>query len=318
MSTTANTERVPVNDPRLDLTRHVSGDNREELGKITLPVITIAPGALELRALLVEHRAFGATVLDGIVMIAQQIGKQTGIQLLGPGDLLVPGDDPLPDWLSDVELRAPASILVAVLGNELLAAAYRWPRIMQGMYARMGDQFERLTAQLVICQLPRVDERILAMMWLLAESWGQVTSAGVRLPLGLTHETLGALVGARRPTVTLALRKLVRDGSILHQDTGWLLLEQPPEPAETSPKILPPEALTESISRWIPPLMPPDPSINYAELMDTVRRLREQHTHDREQVRDQLQRVRAARLRMNASREQIMRDAVSRRLPPSS
>ena len=34
------------------------------------------------------------------------------------------------------------------------------------------------------------------MMWLLAESWGQVTSAGTTLPLTLTHDTLGGLVGA--------------------------------------------------------------------------------------------------------------------------
>ena len=52
-------------------------------------------------------------------------------------------------------------------------------------------------------------------MWLLAESWGRVTQAGIRLPLGLTHDVLGALVGARRPTVTLALRELTERGAIL-------------------------------------------------------------------------------------------------------
>jgi CRP/FNR family transcriptional regulator, cyclic AMP receptor protein len=318
MSTTAKTERVPVHDPRLDLTRHLSEDERAELGNISLPALTIPPGSVDLSSLLLQYKAFGATVLEGIVISAHQIGEQTGIQVLGPGDLLAPGGDPLPDWLAEVEFRAPASLSVALLGNELLAAAYRWPRIIQGLYARMGDQLERLTAQLVICQLPRVDERVLAMMWLLAESWGQVTSAGVRLPLGLTHETLGALVGARRPTVTLALRKLARQGSILHQDTGWLLLEPPPQPAQASPKILPPEPLDASISRWIPPSPPPDPSIAYAELRDTVRRLREQHVQDREQTREQLQRVRIARVRMTAAREQILRDVVSRRPPPSS
>ena len=118
--------------------------------------------------------------------------------------------------------------------------------------------------------------------------------------------------------MTLALRKLARQGSILHQDTGWLLLEQPPEPAQASPRILPPEPLDPSISRWTPPSPPPDPRIAYAELIDTLRRLREQHTQDREQSREQLQRVRIARVRMNATREQILREVVSRRAPPSS
>lgn len=241
MNTTANQERVPILSAALELTRHLTRDECAELGNVCLPVAVIAPGPVELNSLLAEHKAFGATVLEGLLMSAQQIGEQTGIQLLGSGDLLVQTSEPFPGWLSDVELRAPAPVRVALFGNELLAAVYRWPRIVHALYACVGDQLQRLGAQLVICQLPRVDERVLAMMWLLAESWGQVTAAGVRLPLALTHETIGALVGARRPTVTLAVRKLTRQGSILHQDIGWLLLDQPPEPTQTTPKILPPE-----------------------------------------------------------------------------
>ncbi len=321
MSTAANPERIPILDARLELSRHLTADEREELANLSLPVIIIEPGRVDMSALLTERRAFGATVLDGIVMSGQRIGEQTGIQLLGPGDLLVPISDLSPGWLSDVEIRVPVSVRLGLLGNELLAATFRWPRIVQGLYACLGDQLQRLTAQLVICQLPRVDERVLAMLWLLAESWGQVTSAGVRLPLALTHETLGALVGARRPTITLALRKLTQQGSILHQDTGWLLLEFPPEPTGVvGPSILPPEPQGLSISRWAAPDPDPDPdpSVTYAGLRDTVRRLREQHARDREQTREQLKRVRSARMRMNASRERISRELVSRREPPSS
>jgi CRP/FNR family cyclic AMP-dependent transcriptional regulator len=319
MSVTANQARVPLLSPQLELTRHLTPEEREELGSVSLPLLTIEPGSLELSPLLDGHQAFGATVLEGIVMCAQRIGEHTGIQLLGPGDLLVPASEMWPGWLSDLELRAPAPLRLALFGNELLAVVYRWPRIIQGMYSCISDQLQRLSAQLVICQLPRVDERVLAMLWLLAESWGQVTSAGVRLPMTLTHETLGALVGARRPTVTLALRKLSRQGSILHQDTGWLLLDPPPEPAEQGPKIIPPEPTSQSISRWAPAVpRDPDPREAYAELRATVRRLREQHAYDKEHTLDQLRRVKTARVRMTALREQISRDALSRREPPSS
>ena len=118
----------------------------------------------------------------------------------------------------------------------------------------------RLTGQLVICQLPRVDQRVLAIMWLLAESWGQVTPGGVRLPLALTHETLGAMVGARRPTVTLALRKLSQQGAIIHQESGWLLLEPPPEPVPGAPQGAPAGDAGVSMSRWAPGPEQPDPS----------------------------------------------------------
>lgn len=44
----------------------------------------------------------------------------------------------------------------------------------------------------------------------------------------LTHDALGALVGARRPTITLAVRELTDRGAIVRQDQGWLLVEPPP------------------------------------------------------------------------------------------
>jgi hypothetical protein len=313
------TERVSLRDVRLELTQHLSEDELAELAGIGLPTITIEPGQLELGALLAQHSAFGAAVLDGIAMNALQIGEQTGIQLLGPGDLLVAGSEFGASWLTQFELRTTAPLRVAMLGNELLAAAYRWPRVVRGLYICIGEQMQRLTAQLVICQLPRVDERVLAMMWLLAESWGHVTPGGVRLGLALTHETLGALVGARRPTITLALRKLSEDGALVHQDAGWLLLKHPPPPGQPAPTILPPGTGAVSLGHWASDAAPaPDPGAAYAELRDTVTRLRQEHRSNREQTHEQLKRVRAARVRMIAVRERIAQDAIRRRPPPSS
>ncbi len=175
-----------------------------------------------------------------------------------------------------------------MLGDGFLGVARRAPRLISALYECVADQMQRVTGQLVICQLPRVDERVLAIMWLLAESWGQVTPGGVRLPLALTHETLGAMVGARRPTVTLALRKLTQEGSILHQDSGWLLLEPPPEAGPT-PKVLGPElagisggavgAAARAAAGSERLLRGPD---------GNVRRLREQHQQDRQETRDRL------------------------------
>jgi len=102
-----------------------------------------------------------------------RIGEQTGIQSLAPGDLLFPGTEPAPTWIAGLEARTAAPARLALFGNDLLAAAYRWPRILQSLYMYIGEQCNRLTAQLVICQLPRVDDRVHAMLWLLAESLGQ-------------------------------------------------------------------------------------------------------------------------------------------------
>jgi hypothetical protein len=312
-------ERIPLLDPRLELTRDLAADERAELGNVSLPVAALNPGRLELTAFLARHNAFGAAVIDGIVMQGLEVGEHTGIQLLGPGDVLLKPTELWPAWLIGSEVRTSVPVRLALFGNDLLAAVYRWPRVIESLYGCVGEQLQRLTAQLVICQLPRVDERVLAMLWLLAESWGHVTTAGIRLPLTLTHETIGALVGARRPTITLALRKLTEDGSIVQQDGAWLLLHGPPQPSENGARILPPAAVDVAASRWVPvPTAPTDPGAVHAELRETVRRLRERHNDDKEQTLARLNRLRTARLRMAATRERIARDAVSRQRPPSS
>ena len=317
----APTERVPLLDTRIDLTRYLTSDERVEVAAVSLPVATAEDHQVELYAFLAKHSAFGATILDGLVMNSMRIGEQAGIQLLGPGDLLLPGTDPAPTWIAGLEARTAGPVRLALFGNELLGAAFRWPRILQSLYLYIGEQLQRLTAQLVICQLPRVDDRVQAMLWLLAESWGHVTSSGVRLPVPLTHETLGALVGARRPTVTLALRNLVQRGAIVHQDSGWLLLERPAPVTEASDaKILPPETAPVIPSLWRDRAegREADPTTAYAELRETVRRLSQEHQFNRQQSAAQLRRLRSARVRITAARARIEQDALRRRQPPSS
>jgi hypothetical protein len=310
-------ERVPLLDARSELTRHLTPDEQAELVGVTLPVVRAGPGLLELEELLNDHKAFGATVVEGLVTGSLCVGEQTGIHLLGPGDVFPAEGELWPAWLGNLEFRTATPVQLGLFGGELLMAIHRWPRIVQGLYASIGDQMHRLSAQLVICQLPRVEDRVLAMLWLLAESWGHVSTSGVRLPLALTHETVGGLVGARRPTVTLALRKLTDDGALVAQDSGWLLLEPPPVPSEPIAAIAPTQLAESLLGVWAP-APSPDPSIAYAELRETVRRLREQHRADCQETRERLDRVRTARARILAARRQIAQDPLTRRVPPSS
>jgi Crp-like helix-turn-helix domain len=188
--------------------------------------------------------------------------------------------------------------------------------LLAGLHVRVAEQFDRLEAQLVICQLPRVDQRLLAMMWLLAESWGQVTAAGTSVPLSLTHDVLGGLIGARRSTVTLALGELADRGALIRQGGGWLLLERPLSSADGLPELEEPRLLEDGASRW--GLRDPESDAMAtvgAQLRDTVRRLRDEHIRNRERVRAQLQRLQVVRetQRSRAARAK----ALTRRSAPS-
>jgi CRP-like cAMP-binding protein len=74
-----------------------------------------------------------------------------------------------------------------------------------------------------------VEERLLLLLWQLTELWGRKTKGGAILPFRLSHQTLADLVGARRPTVTLALRGLTDRGLLERGSRGdWILCGDPP------------------------------------------------------------------------------------------
>jgi CRP/FNR family cyclic AMP-dependent transcriptional regulator len=175
--------------------------------------------------------AIGLLILDGLVTRDVELAKRSTTELLGQGDVIRPWDDelslePLPGHVHWSVLE-PAR--VAVLDRRFAAVAGRWPTMLDTLLARMGRRSRQLSVQRAIAQVPRVDARVLVLLWLLADRWGRVSPQGVRVPLALTHETIGKLVGARRPSVTTALGVLARRGLVERTDQGWLLHGDPQE-----------------------------------------------------------------------------------------
>ena len=170
-------------------------------------------------------------ITRGAVWRELRVGHGTSPQLLGPGAVLL--CDPRPAELLSPTMRATAvtPTEVAVLDRRFLMAAARWPQLVGVVHGRVADQQRDLAVQGAICQFPRVDDRIVGLLWHLAERWGRVGRDGVRLPLGLTHATLGRFVGARRPTVSLALAELRERGLVDRDEDGcWILRGDPPGP----------------------------------------------------------------------------------------
>jgi CRP/FNR family transcriptional regulator, cyclic AMP receptor protein len=299
-----------------ELVRFLSAEDRAEAGRTELPVSTLESGEVDVEELFRRTGAFGAFVLDGMLLQSVRLGDHVGLRLLGPGDVLSLTEAPQSVLVTDSSLRATAPTRIVLLGRELLLAAHRWPRIVAGLQVRTGEQTERLVTQLMICQLSRVDERLLSVMWLLAESWGFVTAAGTMLPVSLTHEALGGLIGARRPTVTLALGELTDAGSILRQDRGWLLLRRPTaaltmEPGRTDE----PRPFAYEPSQWTAQAEPPSHAgPARAALKEAVARLREEHLRSADQLRDRLHRIAETREQVVARRQRV---ALSRRRVPS-
>ena len=123
---------------------------------------------------------------------------RTATELLGPGDIVdFTGveDALLP---ADVRWSVPDAARIMVLDDRMLAILRAWPGVARVLLSRAVQRERRLATHRAIAQLPRVDLRLLAFFGHLGERWGRVTPSGVLLPLHLTHETLGRLIGARR------------------------------------------------------------------------------------------------------------------------
>jgi hypothetical protein len=226
-----------------DLRRLLSAEDALIAERVVLPVETVRESDVDLSARIASVDAFGVVVMDGVLVHRLQIGERTALRLLGPGDIYCLGGENSTILLGESRWTVAGPTRLALLGSTVLMAARRFPQVIREVLIRTAEQAERGAAHLVINQLPRVDQRLVAVMWLLAEKWGYVTPAGTVLPLALTHETLGALTGARRPTITLALTRLTESGQIVKTDAGWLIVAPPPEGAASVPAPAVPQLL---------------------------------------------------------------------------
>src|SRR5215207_6108510 len=153
-------------------------------------------------------------------------------ELLGPGDLIRPWQAASKSELLPVDAEwsvlSPATL--AVLDRRFAAEAAQYPELTAALFDRLSERSLRLATTQAISQLTRVDRRLKALFWHLAERWGRVGGEGVVIPLALTHRILGQLVGARRPTVSTALSELAeRDELVRRADGSWLLRGDPPD-----------------------------------------------------------------------------------------
>lgn len=179
--------------------------------------------ALSSRA---EEGWLGLFVIGGLLIRRVTVGKRAACELFGPGDLVRPWDtdgeyDPLPITVDWIVLR-PARL--AVLDTSFVMRTARWPSINSRIVSRVAKRARYLALTQAVTHLPRAHPRLLILFWLLAERWGKVGRDGVHVSLPLTHEVLGMLIGAQRPTVTIALQRLARAGLLVRENSDrWLL-----------------------------------------------------------------------------------------------
>jgi CRP/FNR family cyclic AMP-dependent transcriptional regulator len=157
----------------------------------------------------------GLLVIDGLFAVDTSVADRTTTELLGSGDLLQPPArhedeivEPHTVW------RALTASRLALLDGEFAHHIRSWPQILNALFRRAERRSHDLDVLRAISCQPRLEVRLVLLLWHLAGRWGRVEPAGLRLTLPLTHRLLGQLVAAERPSISHALRRLTEAGIV--------------------------------------------------------------------------------------------------------
>jgi CRP/FNR family cyclic AMP-dependent transcriptional regulator len=165
-------------------------------------------------------------VVDGILGRTVTLAGRTAIELVGDEDLLRPWDDHAE--ATSVSAHVTWTVLraarLAVLDESFAARIAPWPSISAALLAQTVWRSRWLARHLAILDQPRLDVRLVLLFWELADRWGTVAPDGVSVPVPLTHQTLGRIIRAQRPSVTAALRQLRDRGFLSREPDGtWVI-----------------------------------------------------------------------------------------------
>lgn len=230
----------------LDLDRDLADALGDEVvararDRIGVATVRLAPGSWDPSELTaIGRQVFASIVCNGLIVRDLDLAGTRTADLLGPGDLVDFGTGTEPLLSTGERWHVSGHATVAILDDRVLPALHAWPAISSRLIARAARQASRAAEQRAISQLPRVELRIRALMWHLAERWGRMGPLGIVVPLELTHEALGHLVGARRSTVTLALSELGRHGAVTRRADGAWVLHPASNPSEAQRPALAP------------------------------------------------------------------------------
>jgi CRP-like cAMP-binding protein len=170
-------------------------------------------------------------IVDGLIVLQVGAGDRANLELLGAGDVIGPwvGSGPEMPFTASVTTRVIADARLALLDRRFARRTAAWPEIHAALTQRLILRARRLGLQSAVNSIPRVEDRLELTLWILGCRFGRVSARGLKLGLRLTHAQLAAMVGAQRPSVTVALRQLEQDGRLSRSATDWVLAG--PEPA---------------------------------------------------------------------------------------
>ena len=193
--------------------------------RLTAPVYRLPAGLVPEPPAARRESHIGYLVLKGLLLYEVSACGRATAELLGAGDLVRPWARDISSTLaSDAKWTVLEQVLLADLGTVASARFTESSDIFETLVRRSAERAEAVAIQRSITAHVRVDVRVLAYLWHLADRFGVVIPGAVRLDVPLTHAVIARLIGARRPTVTTAMQRLMQLGYLRREGRAFVLV----------------------------------------------------------------------------------------------
>lgn len=204
-----------------ELAERLDPAERDEARRLVIaPAAALAPGPWD--GTCEGADPFAAVVLDGLMARECRLGGRVSRHVVARGDV-IGLERSADDRVGALRWHVETPTRIAVLDRRFVSAVARWPWLVADVVRRTASWADRASVLQAISHMPRVEDRLVALLWHLADHWGRVGADAVVVPLRLSHAALGSLVGARRPTISLALAELQKRGTVTRRGEAWVL-----------------------------------------------------------------------------------------------
>ena len=244
-STARHRERISVLRVDLELGERLGDERRARAERASVAEVIRREGRTWMAKddADIGRDGLGLLVVEGTLVRRVGLESRFCAELLSAGDIVQPsqhdGEEATLPFEATWRLLEP--LRLAVLDLAWMNRMAPFPEVMSDLAARIMVRSRRLASLLAISHHHRLDDRLRLLLWELADRYGRVCTDGVRLDLPLTHELVADLVGAHRPSVSVAIGRLERSGHMYREDHKWFLTGSPPLSDDLSDRSQPAE-----------------------------------------------------------------------------
>jgi len=189
--------------------------------RLIVPTETVARGEIVDFPRVAE--AVVVLVADGALALRTEAAARRSLEMLPAGCFFRPGEDN-PASFVRASFVALTETRLAIIDRAAYARLSQFPEITVEIISRLSWRARAAATQKAIDSATGLEDRVLLSLWHLAERCGHQRPNGIEIPIPFTHELFAEYLGAARPSVTSALRRLVDRGAVARTTNhGWLL-----------------------------------------------------------------------------------------------